>query len=134
MLTRSRRTPVLLAALSVTAFATGLSGCGSSSPKVQSSGSVAAQGPASAQTVHIDGTGSLAFDPATITAKVGQLTIELGIKGGTPHNLEFSEGNRAKIPLVTGAPLKAIYTFTEAGRYAFVCTIHPGMNGQVVVS
>ena len=95
---------------------------------------MAAAGPATAQTVHVDGTGKLAFAPSTITAKVGQLTIELGIQGGTPHNLEFTEGDRAKIPLVTGAPQKASYTFTKAGTYSFVCTIHPGMDGKVVIS
>ena len=129
MLSRLFVTPVVLALLVVS-----VSACGGSSAPSAASGSVAAAGPASAQTVHIDGTGQLAFAPATITAKVGELTIELGIKDGTPHNLEFTEGNRAKIPLVTGAPQKASYMFASVGTYNFVCTIHPGMNGKVVVS
>ena len=129
MLTTRRPAPVLLGLLLVT-----LTACGGSSSPSQSAGNVAATGPATAQTVRIDGTGQLAFAPSTITAKVGVLTIELGIVGGTPHNLEFTEGDRAKIPLVTGAPQKASYTFTQAGTYSFVCTIHPGMNGKVVIS
>ena len=129
MFSTRRRTPVLLGLLLLTATA-----CGGSSPASQDTGSVAAAGPATAQTVHVDGTGKLAFAPSTITAKVGELTIELGIQGGTPHNLEFTEGDRAKIPLVTGAPQKASYTFTKAGTYSFVCTIHPGMDGKVVIS
>ena len=131
MLTRLRPTPVVLALLVVSVS---VSACGGSSSPGAASASVAAAGPASAQTVHVDGNSSLLFDPATITAKVGELTIELGIKGGTPHNLEFTEGNRAKIPLVTGPPQKASYTFASAGTYSFVCTIHPGMAGKVVVS
>ena len=127
MLSRLRRTPVVLVLLA-------LSACGGSSAPSAASGSVVAAGPASQQTVHVDGTGALVFAPATITAKVGELTIELGIKDGTPHNLEFTEGNRAKIPLVTGAPQKASYMFASPGTYNFVCTIHPGMNGKVVVS
>ena len=132
-MTRPRRTPVLLG-LCVLA----LSACGGGSPGSgsgdQQGRAVAAQGPPTAQTVHLDGTSKLAFDPSTVTAKVGTLTIELGIKGGTPHDLEFSGTDRAKIPLVTGAPLKATYTFQKAGTYTFVCTIHQGMSGQVVVS
>ena len=124
-----RRTPVLLGLLLLTATA-----CGGGSSASQDTGSVAAVGPATAQTARVDGTAKLTFAPSTITAKVGELTIELGIQGGTPHNLEFTEGNRAKIPLVTGAPQKASYTFTQAGTYAFVCTIHPGMAGKVVIS
>lgn len=128
MLITRRRTPVLLGLLLVTATA-----CGGSSSG-QGTGTVAASGPATAQTVHINGTGKLTFSPSTITAKVGELTIELGIVDGTPHNLQFTEGNRAKIPLVTGAPQQASYTFTQPGTYSFVCTIHPGMGGKVVIS
>jgi plastocyanin len=129
--TRHLRTlPVLLPLLAL------LAACGSGSSGSAAGGtSVAAQGSGDAQTVTVKGNQKLQFEPQTVTAKVGTLRLTFGLDGSTPHDLEFKDaGVGPAIPTVTGAPVTGTFTFTKPGTYTFVCTIHPGMDGKVVVS
>jgi plastocyanin len=132
-----KRIPLLILAL----LALTAAGCGSSSNDNSSSaGSSAApattadtstsSGGAAAKsgTVEID-MQNIAFNPKTVTVKVGQ-TVKWVNKDDVPHN-------------VTGGPLKSS-TFNMGGSYEFtpkkaetisyVCTIHPGMTGTLTVT
>lgn len=99
------------------------------------SGTLAAQGAADAQTATISGTKKLTFSPATVTAQPGTLKLTLSNTDGVPHDLQFSDSSLGKdIPVVTTGKSTGTYTFSKAGTYQFVCTLHPGMEGKVVVS
>jgi plastocyanin len=75
---------------------------------------------------------SLTFSPDSIRVSVGD-TVTFAF-GAVPHNVFFDR--------VTGAPgdipglnanMSATRVFTAAGRYAYDCHIHPGMQGTVIV-
>jgi plastocyanin len=136
--TPSSRSLVLPAAALATAVLA-LSGCGGSSSsggggdKAADGGTVAAQGPADAQTATVTGTQQQMFSPSTITAKTGTLTLTLVRAGGVPHNLTFSDPS-VGAPIPVSGPGTGTYRFAKPGTYTFVCTIHEGMTGKVVVS
>ena len=112
-----------------------LGGCGgqSDSTPEPGTGTGTADGPADAQTFTISGTDADAFDPATVQAKVGRLTLALR-NGGVPHNLVFDDKALKGIPVVSGSAAKStVLTFNRPGTFTFECTLHPGMAGKVVV-
>lgn len=124
-----RRLPVLL----LTGL-TGLAACGGSHAPKSGGGAESAAGPASAQTFTVHGNDRDQFVPQTIAAKVGTLTLSLQ-NGGVPHNLTFKTSGLPGIATVSGGATKSTtLTFTTPGTYVFECTIHPGMEGKVVVS
>ncbi len=91
--------------------------------------SVLAVGSVSAadQTVAMSG---FAFDPATVTVEVGDsVTWENG--DGVGHTATGS-GGAFDTGTVSGGQ-SATVTFDTAGTFAYVCTIHPTMQGSVVV-
>ena len=74
-----------------------------------------------------------AFAPGTVTVKAGT-TVTWTNNDQDPHTVT-STG--------TGGPLKSAtmqngekytYTFTTAGTFEYLCTIHPFMTGTVVVT
>jgi plastocyanin len=79
----------------------------------------------------ITATAGLSFDPASTTAKVGDV-IQWTNTGDVPHNVTFDSQ-----PSLTSGTLSQGNTwqvkFTTAGTYSFHCTFHPGMNGQITV-
>ena len=110
-------------------------GCGASSAPAASGSTAAAAGPATAQTVEVQGDQQLQFQPGTVTARVGTLRLTFSLAGGTPHDLVFQDGSVGPaIPTVTSAARTGTYTFSRPGTYVFECTLHPGMEGKVVVS
>jgi plastocyanin len=75
-----------------------------------------------------------AFDPATVTVPVGGTVawqfLDRGASGNAavPHNVSgpgFRSENMSEGTFT--------HTFTEAGQVHYVCTIHPGMEGDVNV-
>lgn len=122
---------VLVAAASLAA--TAACGGGSSTPK-SAGGQESAAGPATAQAFTIRGNDRDEFSPQTVAAKVGTLTLTLK-NGGVPHNLTFKDTSLPGISTVSGDQTKSTtLTFTKPGTYVFECTIHPGMEGKVVVT
>lgn len=122
---------VLLAAASLAA--TAACGGGSSSPK-GAGGQQSAAGPATAQAFTIRGNDRDEFSPQAVAAKVGVLTLTLK-NGGVPHNLTFKDSAFPGIATVSGDQTKSTtLTFSKPGTYVFECTIHPGMEGKVVVT
>ena len=98
-------------------------------------GSVAAEGSPDAQTATVVGNRDLEFVPSTVTAVPGALALTMEIEGGVPHNLVFDdEAVGADIATIAEGSATGTYRFPSAGTFDFVCTLHPGMDGEVVVS
>jgi plastocyanin len=65
--------------------------------------------------------------------------VDFFIEGSNSHNALFRASSAA--PRLPGAPddipitnnQRVRRTFTTAGEYPVVCTVHPGMNARVVV-
>ena len=70
------------------------------------------------------------FAPATLTVPVNS-TVTWVNKDDIPHVIASNDGLFKSKALDTDA--KFSYTFTKAGTYAYYCTIHPKMQGKVVV-
>ena len=132
-----KRIPLLLLAVAALAAA----GCGGGSNKPKSAANPSNNGSASGnapktstsgaaggKTVTID-MKNIAFNPKSVTVKVGQ-TVKWVNQDSAPHN-------------VTGGPLHSptfgnggSFTFkpTKAGTISYVCTVHPGMTGKLIVT
>lgn len=113
-----------------------LTGCGGSSGGAGAAGSsVSTTGEASAQEATVGMSDKLAFDPATVQAKVGSVTLDVQNHGRVPHNLHFDEDSLGRTGTISGgADEKLTVTFSKAGTFTFVCTFHSGMDGKVIVS
>lgn len=125
-------TPLALAA--VAALGLGATGCAGSSGPSGAAPAAAASGPPTAQQFFLRGNDQDEFVPKTFAAKVG--TLELTLQNDSvPHNVVFDDASLPGIPTISGAERKsARLTFSKPGTYSFVCTIHPGMDGSIVVS
>ena len=113
-----------------------LAACGGGGSEDAEGGSpVAAQGSPDAQTATVVGNAALAFVPSTVTAVPGQLALTMAIEGGVPHNLVFDDSAvGADIETISKGSATGTFRFPSAGTFEFVCTLHPGMDGEVVVS
>lgn len=77
------------------------------------------------------------FDPVEVSVPAGA-TVRLTFTNesdSVPHNLTFGEPiNAATATTVQPGDEETIeFTAPEAGEYTFVCTLHPGMEGTLVV-
>ncbi|MDD1689671.1 MAG: cupredoxin family copper-binding protein [Methanoregula sp.] len=76
---------------------------------------------------------NFAFDPASLTVKAGT-TVTWTNQDSVPHIIASDTGSPAAFSsssLSTGASYS--FTFTQAGTYAYHCTIHPSMKGTIIV-
>jgi plastocyanin len=91
--------------------------------------------PSNNQTVDVFTVGD-AFSPVFATVSAGD-TVRWNFTGGSDgqgHNVRFT-------PVVTGAPADinvfktgtASRVFATRGTFNYVCDVHPGMNGSVIV-
>jgi plastocyanin len=79
-------------------------------------------------------TDDLTFVPNVIRAQVGTLALTAKNVGRVPHNLEFADSSKGKLTLVKGHATGTLTVpFATAGTYRFSCTLHSGMDGEVVV-
>ncbi len=87
-------------------------------------------------TVGTDEGTELLFDPLEVSVPAGA-TVRLTFvnESTVPHNLTFGDPiNAATATIVDpGAEETIEFTAPEAGDYTFVCTLHPGMEGTLVV-
>jgi plastocyanin len=109
-----------------------LGGCSSGS---HSTGSATTTGSADAQTVTVEMRDDLKFHPSSVHARVGTVTLHVSNPGLVPHDLTFDDDALGKTGTVDGKSAKDLkVTFSTTGTFSFVCTVHKGMTGEVVVS
>ena len=73
---------------------------------------------------------NFSFGPQTVTVPVGAMVTWTN-HDDTPHTIVSTEGVfKSK---VRDTDEKFSYTFTKAGKYAYYCSVHPKMTGQVIV-
>ena len=72
------------------------------------------------------------FTPRSVTVRKGTTVRWDFLDQGVSHNV-ISRGS----PRFSGSPVKSRgsyrVTFRKSGTYRYVCTLHPGMDGRVVV-
>lgn len=101
----------------------------------QSTGSATTSGPPDAQTVTVEMDNDLKFHPDTVDARVGTVTFDVVNVGTVPHDLTFQGQVTAATGNVDGKTHKTLkVVFSKPGTFSFTCTVHPGMDGKVVVS
>lgn len=124
-----RRTTTLITGL---LLAAALAACGSSS-----SGGSAAVNPGSTPGVAAGPTVTIKdfkFTPSTLNVKVGT-TVTFVQEDSVPHNATGT-GSDDVIKSSSALSKGQTYTvtFTKAGTYPYMCSIHPYMTGTVVVT
>jgi amicyanin len=72
---------------------------------------------------------NFAFDPASIRVKVGS-TVRWVNQDSVPHRILFTDG--ADSTVLAGSQSWS-RKFDLAGTYDYACTIHPAMQGTVIV-
>jgi amicyanin len=72
---------------------------------------------------------NFAFDPASITVKVGS-TVRWLNQDSVPHRILFADGADSN---VLAGMQSWSRKFDQAGTYDYACTIHPTMQGTVIV-
>jgi plastocyanin/cytochrome c553 len=87
----------------------------------------AAQSKTPAASVSMDGT---TFVPGDITVAVGQ-TVAWTNKDPFPHNVSSAPGGFSSKDLQPGEEWR--FTPDKEGRFPYVCTLHPGMKGTLIV-
>jgi amicyanin len=76
---------------------------------------------------------NIAFSPPTVHAKVGQ-TIMWTNKESVDHNVTYVSGPKFTSSATFGNSGTFSLKLTKPGTIQYVCTIHPGMNGTIVVA
>ena len=72
-----------------------------------------------------------AWDPPTITAKVGDV-LQWANGDGVPHGVELDGGPRCTSSIQPGGT--ASTSFTQPGTYPFHCFVHPSMKGTITIT
>lgn len=128
----------------LTIFALGLfAGCGDDD-KSDSSSSATTPAPAATATTTTDDSGgeageridiemeNIAFNPKTVTAKVGQ-EVYWKNKDSVDHNVVATQGEDFKSENF-GKDGTFEYKLDKAGDIKYTCTLHPGMDGEIKVT
>jgi plastocyanin len=74
--------------------------------------------------------GDFFFSPGTVTVDVGE-TVTWHNSGQAPHNATANDGSFKTPDLNNGQ--SSSHTFSSAGTFSYICTIHPNMHGTVRV-
>jgi len=77
------------------------------------------------------GIDNFAFAPAMLTVKAGS-TVTWTNHDEEPHTVAATDGSFHSPGMGTGATFS--HTFPTAGKFDYVCSIHPMMHGTVVVT
>ena len=124
----------VLAAIAIAVVAVvGLGGASSSSSNSMAGMNMAAQrgdngAPVATDAVAIKNFG---FSPATITISAGS-TVVWTNNDSVQHDVTFDGGSISSSVLNHGDTFS--HTFTTAGTYHYICSIHPFMHGTVIVT
>jgi plastocyanin len=87
-------------------------------------------------TIGTDTGAELKFDPAEPSVQAGaDVRVTFENRASVPHNLTFQAPvNVATSTVVAPGTSETVqFTAPAAGKYPFVCTIHPGMGGNLIV-
>ena len=98
---------------------------GPAGPTTSATGSAA---PVAGDAVSID---NFAFVPATLTVRVGS-TVTWTNHDEEPHTIAASDGSFHSPGM--GSQATYSHTFPTAGKFDYICSIHPFMHGTVVVT
>jgi plastocyanin len=130
--------------LAITIILVGVCGCTQTAPPVQPQApvtiSLQTTQPLAATTIPVPQTTSsvsdntiriknFAFDPARITMKVGS-TARWVNQDSVPHRILFADGADSTVLAPSQSWSRKI---DQAGTYDYACTIHPAMQGTVIV-
>ena len=128
-----RRYLAALAAASILVLAACSAGSGTASSVASSAASVGAAvcGETAAEGAVAVSIKDFSFEPATISAKVGQV-ISFTNTGFEPHNAALLTGACSTKTLRTGE--RDGLLFTAIGSYPFKCTIHTQMTGTITIA
>jgi plastocyanin len=74
---------------------------------------------------------SFAFTPAELTVPVGA-TVTWVNHQGARHDVVAADGSFTSRLFGEGETFS--FTFTTPGNYPYVCSIHPGMDGTIIVT
>jgi plastocyanin len=74
--------------------------------------------------------GDFFFSPASVTVAAGD-TVTWRNTGQAPHNATADDGSFSTPDLNNGQ--SASHTFSRAGTFSYICTIHPNMHGTIRV-
>jgi plastocyanin len=127
--------PIVVAAAAAVAVLV-LAACGSSASSSTSSAASTAGGPTASVTIQ-----NFAFTPQTLTVKAGT-TVTWTNNDSAPHTVTSADAistSANTTSLFNGSvnPGQTFsYTFTKAGTYYYLCTIHrsqAGMHGEIIV-
>jgi plastocyanin len=75
---------------------------------------------------------NIAFAPKSLTVSRGTTVTFAWRDGDTAHNV-VSKGTKRFESIATRETGSRKRTFTKAGTYRYVCTLHPGMAGRITV-
>ncbi len=76
---------------------------------------------------------NLAFSPSTLTVPVGT-TVTWTNDDGMTHTVTSTSGPAGFDSGLMSSGSSFSHTFDQAGTYEYICTIHPSMQGQVIVT
>lgn len=119
----------VFAALAVTAAA-----CGSS----DDGGVVDDSGADGATTVSATGTDALAFEPGTLSASAGTVTVELTAEDEVEHTFVIEEAGDTEVVAAAAGETATGTIELEADTYTFYCNVpghrDAGMEGELTVT
>ena len=130
--------------LAITIILIGVCGCTQTAPSVQPTATVTTPLQTTQQlmvtTIPVPQTTSsvsantiliknFAFDPASMTVKAGS-TVRWENKDSVPHRILFADGADSTVLAASQSWSRKI---DQAGTYDYACTIHPTMQGTVIV-
>jgi plastocyanin len=85
---------------------------------------------AAAQTAQID-IDNFSFSPSTLTVQKGT-TVVWTNRDDIPHTVVSSDGRSFKSQALDSDDAYS-FTFDTAGQYGYFCSLHPHMQGTVIV-
>jgi plastocyanin/cytochrome c553 len=100
-------------------------------PRMPPAGGHAAHAAAHGHHVNIVSMDGTAFEPREIAVKAGETVVWIN-KDPFPHNVSSSAGGIHSGDLEPDRQWE--FRPTQPGAYSYVCTLHPGMNGRLIVT
>jgi plastocyanin len=124
----------VLAAAAIVVLALAILGCSSSTTTTTAppspAGSATTGGSGGSGTAADVTMQNIAFSPQSVTIKAGD-TVVWTNKDSVEHDVTAADGSFKSGILASGATFS--HPFAQAGTYEYSCTLHPGMNGTVIV-